>query len=50
VHGAHCGTCLKEAYYTYQQIKLGKKPAQIRAAIEKGEFEKIDLERAATMK
>jgi Protein of unknown function with PCYCGC motif len=43
-HGAACETCMKEGVYSYQQTKLGKTPAQIRAGIERGEFMKIDLE------
>ena len=46
-HGAACSTCMKEAVYSYQQTKMGKTPAQIRAGIEKGEFMKVDLEKAA---
>ena len=34
---------MKEALFAEQQTKLGKTPKQIRAAIIKGEFEKIDL-------
>ncbi len=45
LHGAECGTCAKEGLFAYQQTKLGKTPAQIRAAIERGEFERIDLEK-----
>src|SRR5262245_41857605 len=26
-HGAHCGICMKEVYYAYQQTKLKKTPA-----------------------
>jgi hypothetical protein len=39
---------MKEAVYSYQQTKLGRTPAQIRAGIERGEWMKIDLE-AITM-
>lgn len=46
-HGAHCGICMKEMFYAYEQTKLGKKPAQIRAAIIKGDWKSIDLEKAA---
>lgn len=46
-HGARCSTCMGEAYYAYQQTKLGKTPQQIRAGIERGEHSKIDLEQAA---
>ena len=43
-HGAACATCMKEAAYSYQQTKLGRTPAQIRAGIERGEWMKIELE------
>jgi hypothetical protein len=46
-HGAACSTCMKEGVYAYQQTRLGKTPAQIRAGIERGEWMKVDLEKAA---
>ena len=46
-HGAACSTCMKEAVFAYQQTKKGKTPAQIRAAIERGDFETVDLENAS---
>jgi hypothetical protein len=46
-HGATCSTCMKETVYAYQQTKLGRTPAQIRAGIERGEWQDIDLEKAA---
>jgi hypothetical protein len=46
-HGAACSTCMKEGVFAYQQTKLGKTPAQIRLAIEHGEWMKVDLEKAA---
>jgi hypothetical protein len=48
-HGAHCGTCLKELYYAYQQTKLKKTPKQIREGIIRGDWQQIDLATAATM-
>jgi len=45
LHGTECSTCAKEGFFAYQQTKLGKKPAEIRAAIARHEYEKIDLER-----
>lgn len=48
-HGAHCAICMKEVFYSYQQTKLGKSPAQIRAGIIRGEWKSIDLEAAAGM-
>lgn len=46
-HGAACSTCLKEAMYAYQQTKLGRTPQQIRAAIERGEWQRVQFEDAA---
>ena len=44
LHGTECSTCAKEGFYAYQQTKLGKTPAQIRAAIARHEYESIVLE------
>jgi len=46
-HGARCGVCMKEVFYTYEQTKLKKTPAQIRAGIIKGDWRAVDLETAA---
>jgi len=48
-HGAHCSTCLKELYLAYKMHRQGKTATQIRQAIERGEFETIDLQTAANM-
>lgn len=48
-HGAHCGTCMKELYYAYQQTKLKKSPKEIREGIIRGDYEKIDLATAASI-
>ena len=45
LHGTECSTCAKEGLFAYQQTKLGKTPAQIRAAIARNEYEAIDLDR-----
>jgi hypothetical protein len=45
LHGTECSTCAKEGFFAYQQTKLGKKPAEIRAAIARHEYEKFDLDR-----
>jgi hypothetical protein len=45
LHGTECSTCAKEGFYAYQQTKLGKTPAQIRAGIARHEYEAIDLEK-----
>ena len=46
-HGAACSTCMREAVYSYQQTKKGKTPTQIRAGIELGEWQNVDLDAAA---
>lgn len=48
-HAAHCGVCLKEAYYAYQQTKLKKTPRQIREGIIRGDWQQIDLDTAVSM-
>ncbi len=42
-HGAACATCMREAVYAYQQTKLGKTPTEIRGAIERGEWQSVDV-------
>jgi hypothetical protein len=44
LHGSECSTCAKEGFYAYQQTKLGKTPAQIRAGIMRHAYESISLE------
>ena len=48
-HGAHCAACMKEAFYAYKMHKKGKSAAQIRAGIMRGEWQDIDLEKAASI-
>lgn len=43
LHGAECDTCAKEGFYAYEKTRKGWTPAQIRAGIERGEWQKIDL-------
>jgi hypothetical protein len=38
---------MKEVFYAYQQTKLKKTPAQIRAGIINGDWKSVDLETAA---
>ena len=45
LHGTECSTCAKEGLFAYQQTKLGKSPAEIRAAIARHDYESIDLEK-----
>jgi hypothetical protein len=42
-HGSGCGICQKEAFYSYEQTHKGKTPAQIREAIIRGDWQKVDL-------
>jgi hypothetical protein len=44
LHGTECSTCAQEGFYAYEQTKLGKTPAQIRAGIARHEYESIHLE------
>lgn len=43
LHAAMCGTCAEEGAYAYKMTKLGWTPQQIRAGIEEGRYESIDL-------
>jgi hypothetical protein len=45
LHGTECSTCAQEGFYAYQQTKLGKTPAQIRAGIAHHDYEQIDLDK-----
>lgn len=44
LHGTECSTCAQEELFAYQQTKLGKSPAEIRAGIANHAYEAIDLE------
>lgn len=43
-HGAICSTCAKEGAYAYQKTRQGWTAKQIRAGIERKEYESIDLD------
>ena len=47
-HTAGCGVCLKELFYVHEQLRKGKKAAQIREGIEQGEWKQVDLEKYET--
>ena len=47
-HGAGCGVCMREAIYSYEQSHKGKTAAQIRAGIERGEWQQVDMSRYQT--
>lgn len=42
-HAAGCDVCMKEAMYAADQTAKGKTPAQIRAGINRSEYQRIDL-------
>jgi len=48
-HAAVCGTCEREAFYSYEQTQKGKTPAQIREGIERGDWEKMDVTKYQTL-
>ena len=45
LHGTECSTCAKEAFFAYAQTRAGKTPTQIREAVNRREYESIDLEK-----
>jgi hypothetical protein len=45
LHGTECSTCAKEGFFAYEQTRLGKSPAEIRAMIAQHAYEAIDLEK-----
>lgn len=47
-HGAGCGVCIREAVYSYEQSRQGKTAAQIRAGIERGEWQQVDMAKYQT--
>jgi hypothetical protein len=47
-HGAGCGVCMREAIYSYEQSRNGKTAAQIRAGIERGEWQQVDMSKYQT--
>src|ERR1700745_2133342 len=38
-HGSMCNVCMGEALYSYEQMRKGKTPAQIRAGIQSGDWQ-----------
>jgi hypothetical protein len=41
-HGSGCGTCIYEDFYAFEQSGKGKRAAQIRAGIIKGDWKSVD--------
>jgi Protein of unknown function with PCYCGC motif len=42
-HGSGCDICQREAFYSYEQTRKGKTPAQIRDGVMQGEWQKVDI-------
>lgn len=42
-HGSQCDICQRETVLAYQQTQRGKTPAQIRAAIIRGDWKSVDM-------
>jgi len=47
-HGSMCNVCMGEALYSYEQTRAGKTPAQIRAGIQKNEWQKVNAAKYKT--
>jgi hypothetical protein len=47
-HGARCEVCLKELYYALLRPSEGQDRAQIRKGIRRGEWQRVNLETAAS--
>jgi Protein of unknown function with PCYCGC motif len=43
-HGSECDICQKEAVFAYLQTRKGKTPAQIRAAIIRGDWKSVNMQ------
>jgi hypothetical protein len=44
-HGSGCDICQSEAFYTFEQLRKGRTPAQIRDGIIRGDWHNVDLAR-----
>lgn len=42
-HASVCDVCMREAFYAYEQTQKNKTPAQIRAGIEHGDWQQVDM-------
>jgi len=47
-HGSMCDVCIKETFYSYEQTLKKKTAEQIRAGIQKGEWQQVDLSKYGT--
>jgi hypothetical protein len=49
-HALNCAACMQEVFYSYQMTKQHKTPTQIRAGIIRGEWQKVNLQTAASIR
>lgn len=47
-HASMCDICVREDFYAYEQTHKGKTPAQIRAGIRRGDWQKVDIAKYQT--
>ena len=47
-HAAVCDICIREGFYSYEQTQKKKTAAQIRAGIERGAWQQVDLSKYET--
>jgi uncharacterized protein with PCYCGC motif len=47
-HASVCDVCMREAFYAYEQTQKKKTPAEIRAGIERGEWQQVDMSKYET--
>lgn len=47
-HASECDICRQEGIYVYEQVQKGKKTAEIRSCIIRGDWKKIDLKKYET--
>ncbi len=47
-HASVCDVCMREAFYTYEQTQKKKSAAEIRAGIERGEWQQVDTSKYET--
>jgi hypothetical protein len=47
-HASICEICVREGFYSYEQVHKGKTAAQIRKGIEHGDWQQVDLSKYET--
>ena len=47
-HASVCEICIREGFYSYEQSRKGQTAAQIRAGIERGDWQQVDVSKYQT--